>query len=310
MEALRIQYHKLLQQHVTLDRDREDLRAVFGGIREFPNEILEHIFVLARNNEAMQTAPSTHLFVQNSLPANGKAARVAPWNICQVSRRWNAVATGYPYLWCFLGLDLIESESFRSLSERKRLFALQLTRASNVEVHLSLAVSRIISLDPWLLPSLTRCRHLQLYTPNNNVMRQCFDGIKLDLTSLESLQIGQSICEHPLQIGLPNPFLNAPRLTEIIGHSYALRQVQLPWNQIKTVIIQPISYRSQVAKLDDARSSSYLNDLWKSIVSSPSIEELSIQDNVTAMSREWNSEWPDFSDGFHHAFSPQNRREE
>jgi len=156
MEALRIQYHKLLQQHVTLDRDREDLRAVFGGIREFPNEILEHIFVLARNNEAMQTAPSTHLFVQNSLPANGKAARVAPWNICQVSRRWNAVATGYPYLWCFLGLDLIESESFRSLSERKRLFALQLTRASNVEVHLSLAVSRIISLDPWLLPSLTR----------------------------------------------------------------------------------------------------------------------------------------------------------
>lgn len=70
LETLRSQYQGLLKKRSSIARDVETVGKLFVPSRLVPNEVLRHIFIMARDKEAVVENSDTPLFMQDSLESS------------------------------------------------------------------------------------------------------------------------------------------------------------------------------------------------------------------------------------------------
>lgn len=232
LAARREEYQNLLRKEVTASRDMEDLGKIFDPVRALPNEILLRIFAITRDLEGERVDPSLPLFVRDSLRGPSKA----PWNISQVSKRWNAVATGYPHLWSLIGLEFSRSPSSGILC----LLSLQNMRAAEAGIHMSINISDSYILQTILPFCISTASHWKYLILNiqDFVALHIMSPLKLMLhNSLEMVHIRCRV--YTAENSRSSLFKDLPHLREVAGHPYALSKLDLSWEKIEKVSLLP-----------------------------------------------------------------------
>jgi len=258
-------------------------------IHNLPTEVLQRIFIIARDDHTIQSEPSAPFFVPHSIQSD-KWVR-APWNLSQVSSRWRSVAFGYPHLWSYVGLD-IGNAPFRYQIPRGHLYllGLQMSRAAGQNLHVSLkcaAWSKISVFLPVFLTSAYRWKHLKLSTPGwaSNELEELIP-VRHMFTSLESLHLesmGYTSASSSATSSATSLY-DAPHLQSLTANSSTFINLNFPWSQIHKVHLLSRASEpwnaSMTSGLDPARVTAFwsdalpASDVREMIIDDPSLEPL------------------------------------
>ena len=217
LETLRARFQPTLARKGTVERDLEDLKYILRPIRRLPVEVLQHVFVFARDATLSQTDVESPYFSSNSLSLT---STTAPWNISQICQLWRKATLSHPQLWAYIGLDIGGAPDGRVW----HLLGIQLSRAHTGPLFVSIGSLKALPpvLVPFLMASASRWKHVRL-----SLYKKARVGVLMPLQpflhGVEALDI---------RIILPSPspsalapihvFNNATQLRELCGNSKAL----------------------------------------------------------------------------------------
>ena len=157
------------------------------------------------------------------------------------------------------------------------LAAIQIARATGSDLHFSLQCDAataymLPSIIPLCIVSASRWKCLEL-TVQNPVMLNDFKMVAPMLDCLESLHIRIHDGRLPLPgAHISSIFKDACHLTEVVGSSYDLARIILPWINIEKVILTQGAGESGRDRLDHESMvawTSCLREMWQQIKSSP-----------------------------------------
>lgn len=263
LESMQKEYTSLLKRKATIRRDRVVLGLIFKPIRRFPTDILQNIFIMARDSLAVRPDAYAPAFIQDSLPK--RSFNTTPWNVSQVCQRWRDVSLSFPHLWSYFGIDL--RKRTRGLSENLlSLVALQFARARGRDLHFSLqcneaTTSLLPAMIPYCIGWASGWKCLELTMPKFAFL-DSFKILVPLLNNLESLHI-QVHDRNASGLG-STVFKDAIQLKEVIGSSYDISRLGLPWKQLERLILNPGQIRR-----DDRVWEPSLRKLWREIKKSP-----------------------------------------
>jgi len=245
---------------------------VFGGKADsenvhvqndlLPPEILQQIFILARNASLSRFKPDTPYFMFNSLLP---IAVTPPWNLSQVCTGWRQAALGYSQLWSCVGIDSSCAPLTEGLQD---LLSVQLARAGTSPLSISISISQPLpSLFLKILAGNSRrWKSLRGSLPDTGFL-EAFAVLRPSFTSLEALEI------HILALTTLSPttlkmFRDLPRFKEIYGDIGSIEIFGLhPFIAIAKMVILPPAPDSVM-------------QLKRLLLSHPSLEELLVRTNI------------------------------
>lgn len=232
----------LLARHDNIQTDIVKLRSLVHPIRRLPHEILSEIFMasieatVAEKSDGGGTVP-TMADIKSSLDVLADPR----WSIIRVSRRWRAVALGFPRLWSIISLKLQTICDFDRLKQAQLQFLLQYSGRTPLVV--TLAISTPLTgvhrkhwlRDGRLLVTLltaesARWKLLTLLSDPSELESQfLLATLEGNLPNLEKL----SILHDKLPFSRVNLsfFKSCPKLTAFSCRSVT-SHIELPWSQI------------------------------------------------------------------------------
>ena len=192
LEALGVQYYSAIARVATVARDLADLKRILRPVRRLPIEVLQHVFVLARDTGLVQTDADGPYFSPNSLSLT---AATAPWNVSQVCQLWRKAAVGHPQLWAHVGLDFVHASAIPSQGFWN-LLGTQISRACAGPLFVSITASQPLPsmLAPFCMTSAARWKHIKIHAPEAALNIE-LAPLQSFLQDVEELEIG--ITDHP-----------------------------------------------------------------------------------------------------------------